>query len=505
VCWIGNTDLQAAQGDAAAGEGPIGQALRKREFDQVVLLSNYPAKDNASYVRWAKQLTSASISLREVELEDPTAFAAIYKLADAELGALRAAHAKKKQPLELTLHVSPGTPMMGAAWIILGKTKYPAELIQTSKQKGLKTASIPLDIAAEFVELIPELLRKPDAALEARSTGTSQTAPLFGDILYRCAAMDEVVGRAKLVAARRISVLLEGESGTGKELFARAIHASGGRKGRFVPVNCGALPKDLVESLLFGHAKGAFTGAGAASLGCFREAEGGTLFLDEVGELPLDAQVKLLRALQGKAVTPVGEARSYNVDVRVIAATNRSLTEECRAGRFREDLFYRLAVAVLRLPPLRDRKGDLQPLIEHLLAKANDAGVAEEPGYQRKTLSPGARNLLLNHHWPGNVRELENTLMRATVWTASDTITPADLRAAMLDSAAPTSVVPRLAELGNGFSLDQTLAELSRAYIKEALLLAPDNKSRAAELLGLNSRQTLNNRMKSLGLATGEG
>jgi DNA-binding NtrC family response regulator len=500
-CWIGNTDLRAAAGDASAGKGPIGQALEKREFDEVVLLSNYPKKQLDPFRNWVNGLTRAKVAFEQVTLADPTDFAAVYQLADGALTRLRERFQKARAPLQLTLHLSPGTPVMTAVWVILGKTKHPAELIQTSKERGLQTTSVPLDIAAEFVDLIPELLRRPDAALEARSGGALPSAPSFGDIVYRCAAMADVVGRARKVAMRRVAVLIEGESGSGKELLARAIHQEGPRKNEpFVAVNCGALPKDLVESQLFGHKKGAFTGAVTDAKGYFREAKGGTLFLDEVGELPLEAQVKLLRALQEKQVVPVGETRAQPIDVRVIAATNRNLAAECRAGQFRQDLFYRLAIAVLRLPPLRDRKGDLGPLVDSLLEKANAIGAQEEPGYKRKALSPGARNLLLNHGWPGNVRELENTLMRATVWTEGSTIEERDARAAIMSVGASDTGAIASRPLGDGFELDAYLDELSRSYVVRALKEAGGNKRLAAKLLGLNSRQTLNNRMKSLGV-----
>ncbi|MEZ4231673.1 MAG: sigma 54-interacting transcriptional regulator, partial [Polyangiaceae bacterium] len=318
----------------------------------------------------------------------------------------------------------------------------------------------------------------------------------FGDIVYRGRAMAEVIDRARKLTARSVSVLIEGESGTGKELLARAIHEEGPRRGKpFIPVNCGALPANLVESLLFGHKAGAFSGANKAQDGAFRSANSGTLFLDEVGELPLDAQVKLLRVLQEKQVTPVGETESREVDVRVIAATNRDLFEEHRHGRFREDLFYRLAVAVLRLPPLRDRQGDLSPLIDRLLEKANLAAEKEEPSYQRKVLSARARGLLLEHSWPGNVRELENTLMRATVWSEGTTVTEADIRSALLGRAGE-QVANK--PIGDGFDLDEELATISRHYIERAMEQASGNKTHAARLLGLKNRQNLSNRLRAL-------
>ncbi len=507
VSWIGNTDLDAAgqrlpKGGADPGLGPIGQALAQRQFTRVVLLSNFAKAQSSAYVRWAQQRTSAKVELKQVELSDPTHFHSVYKLAEQTLSEV-CNQGPRRTPVDLTLHVSPGTPVMGAVWIILGKTKYPAELIQTSKEAGLRTTSVPLDIAAEFIDLVPELLRAPDASLAARSEGVQPAEPRFGDIVYRCNTMDELIRRARRLTMRSVSVLIEGESGTGKELLARAIHQEGPRKDKpFIAVNCGAIPKDLVEALVFGHVKGAFTGADKPSNGYFRDAHGGTLFLDEIGELPLSAQVKLLRVLQEKKVTPLGDSKDHAVDVRIISATNRSLVAECHAGRFREDLFYRLAIATLRPPPLRERQGDLGPLVEVLLERANELAAKEESHYERKTLSPGAKKLLLAHSWPGNVRELENTLMRATVWTEGTTITEGDMRAALLDEPATRSDAARLQPLDEGFSLDDALAKLSREYIRAALKQAGDNKSQAAKLLGLASRQTLNNRMEALGLSS---
>ena len=253
--------------------------------------------------------------------------------------------------------------------MLLAKTRYPAELIQSHAQTGVRTVSVPFDIAAEYV---PALLRRADAKIERLTAGLPPASPAFDRILGRSPLMERAKARARRVAPHDVTVLIEGASGTGKELLARAIHAESRRaRGRFEDVNCGALPEGLVESLLFGHERGAFSGAFRARAGHFEAADGGTLFLDEIGELPLDAQVKLLRTLQEKTVRRLGADRTVAVDVRVIAATNRDLAAEVAAGRFREDLYYRLATGVIRLPPLRERQGDLTPLIDHFLAAAN--------------------------------------------------------------------------------------------------------------------------------------
>jgi DNA-binding NtrC family response regulator len=245
-------------------------------------------------------------------------------------------------------------------------------------------------------------------------------------------AFDEVVGsapefRAALAiaakAARaRVPVLIEGESGVGKEVVAQAIHAASSRSKRpLTVVNCGAIPANLVESELFGHEKGAFTGAFDRHIGRFQDADGGTLFLDEVGELPLDAQVKLLRVLQSGEIQPVGSRTTKIVDVRVIAATNRTLIDEVAAGRFREDLFYRLAVVQLTIPPLRRRNGDIPALARHLLSR-----IAQQPGLRGLGITDEALDVLMSYAWPGNVRQLQNALFRAAVLCDGDALTAAD-------------------------------------------------------------------------------
>jgi len=230
-------------------------------------------------------------------------------------------------------------------------------------------------------------------------------------VVTRSSAMQPVLRAAEKAASSAIPVLIEGESGTGKELIARAIHGSSTRRARpFVAVNCGALPENLVESILFGHEKGAFTGATEKHTGKFVEADGGTLFLDEVGELPLAAQVKLLRALQEGEVEPVGGRKSVKVDVRIVSATNRDLIADVKAGRFREDLFYRLHVFPVSVPPLRRRPEDIATLAHHFLTR-----IAAEEGKRVRTLSADALALLAAHRWPGNVRQLENAIFRAVV------------------------------------------------------------------------------------------
>jgi DNA-binding NtrC family response regulator len=254
----------------------------------------------------------------------------------------------------------------------------------------------------------------------------------FADIITRSEAMTGVLRTAQKAAGSTIPVLIEGESGVGKELFARAIHGSGERKSRpFVAVNCGAIPDNLVESILFGHEKGAFTGATERHTGKFVEASGGTLFLDEVSELPLAAQVKLLRALQEGAVEAVGGRKPVKVDVRIISATNRKLLDHVKNGQFREDLFYRLHVLPLTIPPLRTRREDIPHLLRHFLAR-----FCAEENRPITGISGEAMALLSQLEWPGNIRQLENAVYRAVVMSESDQLGPADFPQAAAQSPA---------------------------------------------------------------------
>src|SRR5580698_2721053 len=264
----------------------------------------------------------------------------------------------------------------------------------------------------------------------------SQTGTLgFGDIITKSANMNAAIRMAEKAAVSNIPVLIGGESGVGKELVARAIHGSGERRSKpFVAVNCGAMPENLVESILFGHEKGSFTGATERHIGKFVEASGGTLFLDEVGELPPAAQVKLLRAIQEGEVEPVGARKPQKVDVRIISATNRDLIADVKHGRFREDLFYRLHVFPITVPPLRERAADIPALSRHFLAR-----FAAEEGKRIRLITPEALRMLAAFQWPGNIRQLENAVFRAVVLAEGDTIGLGEFPqlAAQVAAAAP--------------------------------------------------------------------
>jgi DNA-binding NtrC family response regulator len=311
----------------------------------------------------------------------------------------------------------------------------------------------------------------------------------YGSMIGDSPAMQQLRATIDKVAHSDATVLITGESGTGKELVARALHFSGRRAGRtFTPVNCGALVGNLLDSELFGHVRGAFTGADTAKRGLFLAADGGTLFLDEIGELPLDLQPKLLRALQDGEVKPVGGTSSIRVDARVIAATNRALAEQLKTGAFREDLYYRLAVITIEVPALRDRRGDIPLLARHF---AEQAALRAEKS--RPAITDAALAHLAAQPWPGNVRELENTIERAVILASGDILDVADVASPHGRAAVPAGLTT--------FTGDHvpTLDELERAHILKVLELCDGQKTKAAAMLGIN-RTTLWKKLRHYGL-----
>jgi DNA-binding NtrC family response regulator len=301
----------------------------------------------------------------------------------------------------------------------------------------------------------------------------------FGDLIGRSPAMREIYALIRKVASSSSSVLITGESGTGKEVVARTLHFTGTRAGQaFVPINCTAMPEGLLESELFGHVKGAFTGAHATKKGLFEEADRGTLFLDEIGDMPLALQAKMLRVLQDREIRPVGGTRAVKVDVRIVAATNKDLHAEIEKGTFRKDLYYRLNVIPLRIPPLRERPEDIPLLAEAFLRRhAPDRALR---------ISPAAMELLSRQHWDGNARELENAIERALVLCSGSEIGTADLAFEAEPAAPGTSFEEAL--LAEAFRKRMTLRELGDLYIDRVLAECGGSKLEAARILGVNRR-----------------
>jgi DNA-binding NtrC family response regulator len=353
-----------------------------------------------------------------------------------------------------------------------------------------------------------ELMMTVNRALEMRRLSSEveslreelSTRYGFSEIVGISRELQEVFRMMAKVVRVDVTVLITGESGTGKELVARAIHRRSTRtQGPFVAVNCSAIPHTLVESEFFGHEKGAFTDARESRPGKFEQADGGTLFLDEVGDLALDAQAKLLRALQEKQIHRVGARAPRMVDVRVVAATNKNLEKESREGHFREDLYWRLNVVHVRLPPLRERRSDLPILIDHFVDRFN-----RELGLSIVSIAPEARQLLCGYDWPGNIRELENTICRAMILCESDTLTAADLpgrvRGVPEDGLA---VASDLSQLTLGQAVAEATERLEKMMILARLAEHRGSRTATAESLGI-SRKTLFNKMRQYGLTGDE-
>ncbi len=363
---------------------------------------------------------------------------------------------------------------------------------------------------------LDELTAAVASALQS-AAGFDEPGPRLGDdipLIGRSPAMQEVYRTIARVVPTTLTVLILGESGTGKELVARAVHDLGSRRGApFVAVNMAAIPRELIESELFGHERGAFTGAAARSAGRFEQAAGGTLFLDEIGDMPLDAQTRLLRVLQSGDFTAVGSARVQRADVRIVAATNQDLRQLIDVGRFREDLFYRLNVVPLRLPPLRARIEDIPGLARHFL----DRAAAE--GLPRKVLDPAAADLIQRQPWPGNVRELENLMRRLAALTRGDTIGETAVAEGLDEAAVPAilsdsgddgfaaAVEHHLTTYLAAFSgdlppdgwYDRVVADVERSLLRLSLRATGGNQLRAAKLLGMN-RNTLRKKLLDHGV-----
>jgi transcriptional regulator with AAA-type ATPase domain len=458
--------------------GPILSLLGARSFDRIILFSTPRTEKNTLATREVLKTLypNMDVEVRDLVLQDPTDYFVILK----ELRVNVRKICDDTPQANFFISVTSGTPQMHSCWILLAACgEIPACILNVRPQQF---------VSKEFPLITEVDLTSPDFPIvRSRVSGIEvpYTAPpdfdtaikqlgIVGDHPLMRKALE--VGAALAPSVAPIFIL--GETGTGKELFARFVHRLSDRPTKhFVPINCAAIPKDLVESILFGHKKGAFTGAIRDQTGKFDQADSGTLFLDEIGELPVSTQAKLLRVLEDRLVEPLGDKKPHKVNVRIIAATNKDLGKVIRDGQFREDLYYRLNVGEIQLPPLRERKSDIPKIALHILDQINSS--LRKP----KRLSTSALTRLQNHSWPGNVRDLENVIERSARLTRQEVLNADDLM--ILEPVTYADPLAALPDPSKDFSLEQYITSARKQLILRAIELSSGNQSKAARLLGI--------------------
>lgn len=460
--------------------GPILSLVAEEPFDRIILFSTPATEDItlATQKELARIAVETEIEIRDVPLNDPTDYRSILTQLRSHLRSIL----DELPDASFFIAVASGTPQMHASWVLLAASgEIPAKILHVRPPRFVtKDQSV-----VSEVDLSSDEFPSIRARISAPEGIPDDVAPDLGlvvrqlDLVGDHPSIREAIEVAAALATSDAPILIRGETGTGKELFARLVHVLSGRpKDRFVAINCAAIPEDLVESILFGHRKGAFTGAVRDQQGKFDLANGGTLFLDELAELPLPAQAKLLRILQDGMVEPVGADGPHEVDVRVVAATNRDVAKAIKAGEFREDLYYRLNVGEIKLPPLRERRSDIPKLALQVLDRVN--ATMRSP----KRLSQDALARLQSHNWPGNVRDLHNVIERSVRLCRTPVLDAEDLLISEpVTHADPLDALP---EPQPGFSLDGFIGSARKQLILRAVEIANGNQSEAARLLGIS-------------------
>jgi two-component system response regulator HydG len=441
--------------------------------------------DDASHRTMLKAVLSAEgYQVHEADDGDAACLAVEKMVFDLVLMDLRMKRMHGDAAQKKMHEISPGTPV-----VIMTAYGSVRSAVKALKAGAHDYLTKPIDVD-ELKILVGKALRQRQLEEENINLKARLDARFdFGDIIGRSPSMRELFETLSLVAPSDATILIQGESGTGKELVANAIHHNSPRKDHpFVKVNCAALPETLLENELFGHEKGAFTGATGPKKGRFQLADRGTLFLDEIAEMAPATQAKILRVLQEREFEPVGGTRTVQVDTRIISATNRTLEDEIAAGRFREDLYYRINVVMIKVPPLRNRSADIPLLADYFLRQ-----YAEKNHRRLKGFHPGAMDLLLRHAWPGNVRELENVVERAVIMARGDMVGPEHFPSTLQDPDAGES--PREPVLASG----RSLKEVEKEMILKTLEDMGGNRTRTAETLGI-SRRTLQLKLKGYGI-----
>lgn len=490
--WLGNRDIEnMLDGQPAA----IATTIAKSEtpVDKVVILANQYKEEWQKFKRFLQETakkrgqTKIEINIFEAKIQSPIHYESIYQEASKWL------HGLSKESSLLSINLTSGTPAMATLSVLVGSGIHNSNFVQSTPKNELYKVEIP----ASIIQAPAKSAAKNTADAVINDLVTDKA---FSDLTINSSVMKESVEKAKRIARTDVPALILGETGTGKELLANAIHNASLRcKEKMKAVNCGAFPETLVDSILFGHVKGAFTGAEKSHQGLFEQAHNSTLFLDEVGELSLAIQAKLLRVLQEDEITPVGSTKTKKVNVRIIAATHRDLPKMVANGEFREDLFYRLAVGVVNLPALRERQDDIPDLLADISTKLNKQ-FATDSEYVSKKVSPKGINFIKSQPWRGNIRELMATIQRSFLWSDKGTITDTDIASAIINRVESKDTEDVNLSFSDKIDIVQLTEKYQKKYVLSALKASGNVKKQATQILGLKDHQTLSNWMKRLGI-----
>jgi transcriptional regulator with PAS, ATPase and Fis domain len=456
--------------------GPVITLARSRSFSKIVLLTTPNTGRNTQNTLLALKdvVPTSKVVVKEMSLEDPTNYAKIF----SGLRQIFLQLSEEDPNEDYFIGISSGTPQMHACWLLLAASgEIPARILMTRPPQFV-SKDAPLVQEVNFVDSSFPIVRSQNTAPVISERTNLQAVVVGLNLVGDHPLMQKVLKIASTLAPTQYPVLILGETGTGKELFAKLIHFLSERDGPFVAVNCAAIPADLAESTLFGHVKGAFTGAVKDQKGEFEKADGGTLFLDELGELSPDMQAKLLRAIQEGIIQPVGGAQSKKLNLRIIAATNRDLELMVEKGQFREDLYHRLNTGELTLPALRDRKSDIPKIALNVLDGIN------KQQRKRSRITPEALQRLQQQHWPGNIRELQNVIERSVLLCPDEVLGPESLL--IKEARRGKDPFKALPDPDEGFSMEEFISKIRKHFFMRALELANSNQSEAARLLDVS-------------------
>lgn len=498
LTFVGNHDpFDPADGS----DGPILNLISAKSFDSIYLFYNndhYLKRASDLYQEIQRRKINSRVTYVAIETPDPTDYTMLYPLMNN--ACQKILEETQKYHPQYYIALASGTPQMHTIWVLLQQAKlFPATLLQAIDKRFDKSGqayreisfeidNFPAIVSPDEIKRLLNISELKRERLEAERKSLTKDLG-FSEIVGQSALLRREIEKAAMIADKDIPVLICGETGTGKELFARAIHYHSPRKEQpFICVNCAVLPENLIESELFGHKKGAFTGAIQDKKGKFELADKGTIFLDEIGDMPLVTQAKILRALQEKEITPVGSETTIKIDVRIISATNMDLEQARQEKRFRDDLYFRIKGLILQIPPLRKRKEDILLLANYFLP-------------ENIKLTPDAQKFLVSYHWPGNVRELLNCLQTAAAMSHKGKITE-EMLIDLLQKQTTMQPLGIKCELpAHDIQLKALMEQIEKDLILKALKEERNNQTRAASRLGM-TRQNLNKKLAKYGIAT---